>query len=227
MRINFTNFPTQRIALLSSVAMIWCMLSSCGSLVYSPAMMLSKDIAAKEQTQCFVAGAMMPETLPTDTSSALHGGLLGGVRYQFQERFSLQAKYWSDLDHRGGCSMSALFNSPSDFPDHTIIHAELGFAYDQRSINGWGMALRYGRTGQFKDVLGYFVAAGPMFGFNDFGKVSNGEWGAGVLTHFGLSANIATKLDISAEICLGYQYNHASHGSNLYVSPTAGLILNL
>ena len=76
-------------------------LSGCTSLVYSPSMQLPIQPLKKEQVQAGVGMVLLPETRPLPAEQKTAFGVEGFVRYGFNDKFSMQVRYWNDVHSAG------------------------------------------------------------------------------------------------------------------------------
>ncbi len=174
----------------------------------------------KHDTQVHVAGTLLVETLPEDVHRLVHGGATTSVRYAFHEDMSMQLKHWNAMDGRGGLSAGAFF--PLGPSADKFIQTEVGMAYDANTIDGWALAVRFGRTEAIMQNLFLLAAIGPVVGSHSVSDVSKGEWGAGALLNVGLSYQISAQWFLGLEAASVFQYNNAQKSSSFVVSPSLG-----
>lgn len=121
-------------------------LSGCASsLVYSPSMQLPVQPLKKDQGQTGFGMVMLPETRPASVGLKTSIGAEGFLRYAFSNKFSLQGRYWHNLESDnniygasiGGTYMFEDSNSTTRFG----LTGTTAVLFDGSSAEGGGSAL--------------------------------------------------------------------------------------
>jgi hypothetical protein len=176
-------------------------LSGCGT-IYSPTLNLPHEPLTKNQGQLTGTLGVLPQEGLGDLGAAGSGE--GQISYAFSDRFSLQAKAWSQLselyqfNYNGGTSIAGTYLiSPKDASLPLALIASSSMLIDGRSIKANGGSL------QLAAWLPKFGIFRPYVGLGTGMMVANfktQDWGYGVIMNAGTSIKFSANLHINFEV---------------------------
>jgi hypothetical protein len=195
-------------------------LSGCASsLVYSPSMQLPIQPLKKEQGQTGFGMVMLPQTRPAAIGQKTSIGAEGFLRYGFSNKFSLQTRYWHDLESNTnvyGASISGTYifddsNSTTRF-GLTCTAAAL---FNGSSAEGKGGAV-IGSVWlpELSSTIRPYCSLGTIIGFNSLSGTRK-SWGMGLLMQSGLAWKVSPVWTLNLEGSFIGQmniYEDISHG---------------
>ncbi|MBI3259765.1 MAG: hypothetical protein HYZ54_09870 [Ignavibacteriae bacterium] len=195
-------------------------LSGCASsLVYSPSMQLPVQPLKKEQGQAGFGIVMLPETRPAAVGQKNSLGAEGFLRYAFSNNFSLQARYWHDLESDNnlyGASLAGTYVfEDSNSATRYGLTCATGVLFNSSSSEGGGTALICSIwLPEFSTGLRPYCSLGAIIGYRHL-NTNPKEWGAGLLVQGGIGWKLSSVWTLHLEgsfIGQMNSYDDISHG---------------
>ncbi len=195
-------------------------ISGCASsLVYSPSIQLPVQPLKKDQGQAGFGMVLLPETRPSAVGQKTSIGGEGFLRYAFSNKFSLQGRYWHNLESDNnlfGTSISGTYIfGDSSSSTHYGLTCATAALFSGSSVEGGGSSV-IGSVWlpKLSADIRPFCSLGAIIGYRHLNTTPK-EWGAGLLLQGGLAWSLSQVWTLHFEGSFITQmnfYEDISHG---------------
>lgn len=227
--VKHKSFPyLSRFFLCSLLVFIFLLtfVSGCRySVVYSPSVNLPPGPLEQWDVQILGGVGMFPEVRPHEKNRETAVGGETTIRLALSDRWTLQAKGWTDLSgryifNRSGFSVSSLIVLNKEKSLYRFgIMPTCAFLYLGKNHEGFGCALPLCLW--FPEFMknNIYIALGPGLSATEW-PIEDREWGWGVLLNVGTSILIEENFTLNFEVSSILQRNEYESVTDFILSPS-------
>ncbi|MFN8366158.1 MAG: hypothetical protein U0Y96_02825 [Candidatus Kapaibacterium sp.] len=197
-------------------------LAGCSNVLYTPTL-LSPIKSEKGSTEIIGSGAFLGKAIQRDLGKTEFGGV-GGIRYTFTDKLSMQTKLWGNFNNKGGSSVDALFWRDTTKQNESFYSLSIGMAWAGNgewptSINGYAIGACYGKNFGISNTITGTCVAGILAGTDNIRNVPHGSYGVGVMVEPGVQWQCLSWLNVGVSVPTVMQYDVYNKRSDIVPMP--------